>query len=102
MKLELESGRSIDEPTSDDILTNIEGEEFAILSIGPDSYIQTCEQRESPWEYELEYRAGCADKHYRATDGPITLDRVIEAFLRYLVGDPTWWSQFEWKRLDLD
>ncbi|WP_406697244.1 hypothetical protein V5E97_00265 [Singulisphaera sp. Ch08] len=56
--------------------------------------MQCGEQKEPPYEYELEYRDGFQDAHYRAVDGPITLDRVISAFIWYLQGDLTWRSRF--------
>ena len=99
MDLELASGRVIHEATSDDILAHIDGEEFVILSTAPDSFIQCGEQKEPPYEFELEYREGSQDRHYRAADGPITLDRVINAFIWYLQGHPAWRSGFQWERL---
>jgi len=100
MDLELASGRVVHDATSDDILAHIDGEEFAILSTGSESYIQCGEQNEPPYEYELEYRDGSKDRHYRAADGPITLDRVISAFIWYLQGDPAWRSKFNWERVE--
>jgi GGDEF domain-containing protein len=100
MDLELASGRVVRAATSDDILAHLDGEEFAILSTGPESYIQCGEQKEPPYEYELEYRDGSQDAHYRAADGPITLDRVISAFIWHLQGDPAWRLRFRWERIE--
>jgi hypothetical protein len=50
MELTLESGRVISDATEEDIRASIDGEEFAILSIDPNTYIQCAEQRESPSE----------------------------------------------------
>ena len=100
MNLELASGRVVQGATSDDILAHIDGEEFAILSADPGSYIQCGEQKEPPYEYEIEYRDGSQDRHYRAADGPITLDRVTSAFIWYLEGDPAWRSKFRWERIE--
>jgi hypothetical protein len=100
MDLELASGHVVHDATSDDILAYIVGEEFAILSTGPESYIQCGEQNEPPYEYELEYRDGSQDRHYRAADGPITLDRVISAFILYLQADPAWRARFRWEKIE--
>jgi hypothetical protein len=89
MKLELESGTVIDEATEADILTRIEGEEFAILGVDSDTYIQCAEDKGPPYEYVLEYQEGSLDRHFQATDGPVTLERVLSAFQRYLRNDPT-------------
>ena len=101
MDLEFESGRIIHEPTEGDILAQLEGEEFAILSSDPDTYIQCAEQSEPPYQYVLEYQGGSLAEHYRAADGPIPLDRVVSAFLKYLRGDESWRADFRWERMDL-
>lgn len=100
MVLELASGRIIHDATAEDILAHIDGEEFAILSIAPETYIQCAGQKEPPYEFELEYREGSKDRHYRAADGPITIDRVIAAFLGYLQGDPAWRFRFRWEQME--
>jgi hypothetical protein len=101
MDLELGSGRIIPSATEDDILCFVEGEDFVILSVEPNTYIQCAEQREPPYEYVLEYQAGSLDRHYQAADGPITLDRVISAFIKYLRGDQSWQTDFQWEKMDL-
>lgn len=101
MELTLESGQIIAEVTENDILSVIDGEDFAILAIDSDTYIQCAEQREPPYEYVLEYQDGSVDRHYQAADGPITLDRVISAFLKYLRNDLSWQSDFRWEKMDL-
>jgi hypothetical protein len=100
MDLELASGRVIRDVTPDDILAHLDGEEFAILSSGPETYIQCAGQNEPPYECELEYRDGSQANHFRVADGPITLDRVTSAFLGYLRGDPAWRSEFRWERVE--
>jgi hypothetical protein len=117
MDLQLGSGRVIRRPTKEEILCHVEGEEFTILSIDPDSYIQ-CSQLNylygSPMlvhrrgaihyekgHYDLEYQDGSLDTHFQAVDRPITMDRVQSAFLKYLRGDQTWRSDFCWQKMDL-
>jgi hypothetical protein len=100
MDLELASGRLIREVTSDDIRAHIDGEEFAVLSSDPEVYIQCAERKEPPYGFELEYREGSKNRHYRAADGPLTLDRVISAFIWYLNRDPAWRSRFRWEWMD--
>ena len=98
MELTLESGRVIADPEEDDIQASIGGEEFAILGPDADTYIQCAQQGD---EYILEYQDGSPDRHYMAADGPIALDQVIAAFVKYLREDPTWQSDFRWERVDL-
>lgn len=98
VKLELESGTQIDSVVLAD-LSRIEGEEFAILSIDADTYMQCADQEEG--EYLLEYQTGSIDQHFGAVDKPITLDRVMAAFGKYLNNDPSWVDDFKWELLDL-
>ena len=101
MELILESGKTIASATEQDILSLIEGEDFAILGIDPDTYIQCAEQREPPYEYILEYQDGSLDQHFSAVNGPITLERVLATFLKYLRRDSSWRADFEWERVEL-
>ncbi|WP_422928378.1 hypothetical protein [Singulisphaera sp. PoT] len=101
MDLDLESGRKIHQATEDDILAYVEGEDFAILSQDEDSYMQCAEQHEPPYEYLLEYQDRSIEQHYRATDEPISLDRVLSAFLKYKRGDESWREDFQWEKMDL-
>ena len=100
MNVQLESGKTIEGVTAES-LSQIKGEAFAILSIDDDTYIQCAEQVDPPDEYVLEYQAGSVDEHYSAVDEPITLDRVVAAFSKYLRGDPTWQGDFAWEKMDL-
>jgi hypothetical protein len=101
VELTLESGKVVRGATEDDILSSIEGEEFAILGVDADTYIQCAEQKEPPYEYVLEYQDGSVDKHFQAVDDPITFDRVVAAFIKYLRQDPSWRSDFKWEKLEL-
>jgi hypothetical protein len=101
MELILESGKTIASATEQDILSLIDGEDFAILGIDPDTYIQCAEQQEPPYEFILEYQDGSLDQHFSAVDGPVTLDRVINAFIKYLRQDASWRADFQWQREEL-
>jgi hypothetical protein len=101
MKLELESGTVVDDPTETDIMESIEGEGFAILGDDPMTYIQCATHAEKPGEYILEYQDGSLKRHFTAVDEPITLDRVLSAFTRYLRKDASWKSDFQWELDDL-
>ena len=101
VELTLESGRVIADVAEDDILASIEGEEFAILSADSNTYIQCAEQGEPPYEYVLEYQDGAPNRHYQAVDGPITLDRVVAAFVKYLRRDSSWRSDFRWEKMNV-
>jgi hypothetical protein len=100
VELTLASGRVITDATEDDVRA-IDGEAFAILGIDPDTYIQCAERNGAPPEYVLEYQDGSLDRHYQAVDGPITLDRVIAAFIKYLRRDSSWRSDFRWEKMEL-
>ena len=101
MDLELESGRVIRGATEEDILSYVEGEDFAILSTDLNTYIQCAEQKEPPYEYILEYQDGSLAAHFWAVDELITLDRVLSAFIKYLRGDQSWRADFRWEKMEL-
>ena len=101
MKLEVESGTVVDDPTEAEIRETIEGEGFAILGDDPMTYIQCATDEETPAAYILEYQDGSLKRHFRAVDDPITLDRVISAFTRYLRKDASWKADFKWELEDL-
>ena len=101
MDLTLESGAVIRDATEQDIRGRIEGEEFAILAAGDDTYLQCAKQNDAPSEYVLEFQEGDLGHHYRAVDDAVPLDRVITTFIKYLRGDESWQSDFEWQRMEL-
>ncbi len=98
MQLELDSGKHFREATEADILALIAGEQFAILSQNPGTYLQ-CAERDPPNDYVLEYQDGSTDFHYSATDAPISLERVQATFLKYLRGDISWLNDFRWEKI---
>jgi hypothetical protein len=101
LSLQLESGKLIKNVTEADIERLIEEEDFAILSRDDSTYIQCAEQSEPPYEYVLEYQNGSIQRHYRAVDEGIPLERVLAAFVNYLHGDESWRTDFRWEKLDL-
>jgi hypothetical protein len=101
MTLQLESGKLIKNVTEADLRRYLEGEEFAILAVDDDTYMQCAEQQDRPYEYVLEYQDGSLHQHYRAVDEPITQERVLAAMAKYLRGDASWRDEFEWEKVDL-
>ena len=101
MDLTLESGAVIRDATEQDIRGRIEGEEFAILAADDDTYLQCAKQNDEPSDYVLEFQEGDLGHHYRAVDDAVPLDRVIVTFIKYLRGDESWQSDFEWQRMEL-
>lgn len=70
--------------------------EFIILSETDQSYIQASGIGDGP--YDLEYREGGADRHFRCTRN-VTKTEVTDALLKYLGDDDTWKSWFPWMPL---
>lgn len=101
MELALESGRVMTDPTEADLRSAMADEQFAILGTEPDTYIQCAAIGDQPGHYILEYQDGSLDRHYQAGDGPITMDRVLSAFTKYLRRDASWLDDFRWEPLDL-
>jgi hypothetical protein len=97
------SDRTIHRVGESDILAWAESENcYGILSPIEDqmTYIQCAKQEEQM--YHLEYQDGSPDKHYRAADEQITLDRVQSAFGKFLRGDASWRTDFRWEKMDLE
>lgn len=80
-------------------LGRLDVDEFAVLAIEDQRYVQTF--RESESEYALEYREGSSATHFAATAN-VALDVVEAAFAAYIGGDfDAWKSAVEWKLLAL-
>jgi hypothetical protein len=103
MQLILESGKTIQNPSDEEIARSLPAEEFAILSDGPDShtYLQVGERKEPPWDLMLEYQIDSLDNHFRAIDKPLSMEAVILAFQKYARDDVSWTSDFHWERMEL-
>jgi hypothetical protein len=101
MNLELASGRILEMVSEENLRASLDGEEYAILGPNPDTYIQCAQGKERPDDYVLEYQDGSIARHYHAVDGPISMERVRAAFVKYRRGDPSWRFDFEWEKMDL-
>jgi hypothetical protein len=103
MQLFLESGKTVQNPSDEDIARHLPAEDFAILSDSAESstYLQVGERKEPPWDLIMEYQVGSLDNHFRATDSPLTIEVVIAAFQKYAKGDASWKADFHWKRIEL-
>jgi hypothetical protein len=98
--LELESGAVVRHVGEKDLAGHIEREDFAILMDGPLTYLQ-CAKQAPGSGYVIEYQDGSVKEHYGATGGPIAMDRVVSAFIKYLRRDPSWRGDFEWERVEI-
>jgi hypothetical protein len=97
MSLTFGSGKVKRDPAEEDIRGGLAGQEFAILALDPQTFIQCSSQGQPYGQYVLEYQHGSAHERYRATDPKITSDRVVKAFCKYLDGDETWRLDFRWE-----
>jgi hypothetical protein len=100
MDLELESGIVLRQVAEKDLADHIEREDFAILADGPQAYMQ-CAKQSPGLGYVLEYQDGSVKEHYAATGGPVALDRVVSAFIKYLRRDASWRTDFQWERVEI-
>jgi len=71
--------------------------EFIILSQDDQHYIQASGECEGP--YDLEYRDGGNDQHFRAA-GEFTKEQVEQVFVRYFKNDQ-WRTACRWEQLNL-
>ena len=105
MKLETESGTTIEQPTHEQIDSTlrelvISGGGFAILSQSEQVYIQTAENGEG--ECTLEYREGSEESHFCCTNEELSIDDVIGAFQEYANNHDAWKTRFPWRSLYTD
>ena len=100
MELSLSSGRVIAEVTEDAVQLGIQSEEFGTLGIDSHHYIRFERQKAPSCQYALEHQDGTIARRFQAIDGPITFDRVLSAFLKYLRRDITWQSDFQWESME--
>ena len=98
-RMTLTAADLINDPTEDDVLAAIEADEVCILASGQRSFIQ-CRQHEDA-AYQLEYHDGASDQHYEVVEFFVEKEAVQWAFLKYLLGDESWRSDFEWESVAL-
>ena len=111
MRLTLENGTVHENPDAVEIdnalrsLSWTTDNSFAILEKTDLTYMQTAQQDDPSGDpqnpfYVLEYQEGSLDQHFHAV-GPVSLERVIEAFVQFARGEDTWRQAFEWERMAL-
>jgi len=105
MKLETETGATIDNPSDEQIDSALRelvesGGGFAILSELEQVYIQTADN--GMGECTLEYREGSEENHYCSTSEELSIDEVIKAFQDYARSHKAWKNRFQWRPLYMD
>jgi hypothetical protein len=97
MKLFVETTGDVQDPSPADIARVLGGlDGIAILSRDELTYLQT---DGTPAEgFVLEYQAGSTEEHY-ACPCRLPLDEVIQAFLAYARGDPSWRTSLGWEKV---
>jgi hypothetical protein len=101
MQMTTESGHVVDNVGEAELLDAIDNEQFVILATSEFTFLQCAEPDRRDGDYVLEYQDGSLDKHFCATDKPLPIERVQEAFVKYLNGDPTWQIDFDWEKMNL-
>jgi thioredoxin 1 len=99
--MELEYGRTIDNPSPDTVREVIHGlhfpdDKFAILELTGNDFIQA--HLLDDGNFSVEFQEASITRHYRAPYPP-DADEVVAAFLSYLNRDNRWRTQFEWTRM---
>jgi hypothetical protein len=100
VKLILESGRTVSDPSAEDIAQALPVEGFAILSESTDamSYMQFAKGTR---RHQLEYQQDSIHNHFEATDTDLTIERIIGVFQKYASGDQSWRDDVCWKPMKL-
>lgn len=101
MKLEAAERISSDNVTEEQLNNAFQDDsargEFIILSQSEQVYIQASGEYNGP--YVMEYREGDGDHHFQCTQD-LSKEDVRSAFMKYLRGDTSWKTGFEWKPLE--
>ena len=101
MELELTNGDTFKDPDEESIeasLTNLKGEECAILRRSDKDFIQVVNIPKKGFILECPLDLGSGREHFNCCDG-LPLSRVVEAFLSYNRGDEAWRNQFGWRKM---
>ena len=95
-------GRVYEDPKKVDVSASIRGlrrgDSTVLDRVGEESgewYIQVWLRPDGP--FQLEYRAGTAAEHYQTRTASI--ERVVDAFFRWIDRDPAWTAAFEWTNI---
>lgn len=105
MRLQLEGGRVVENPTpatlADALRTlRVPGCEFAVLEADrPDFYMQTLKNQDG--SFFLEHHEGSLAKHYTVPYRLIDVEDIIDAFTSYLLQDDRWRQNYEWQKMEL-
>lgn len=102
MHLNVNEDLYLEDPSLDVIRQQVEllqADQYAILQRADEFYVQT--YRGSDGTYQLEYRAGSKEKHFR-TSSAASVDDVAQAFIRFASGLDDWQNLWTWKKLDFD
>src|SRR6266478_3079192 len=97
MRLRTSSGEIITDPTEDDISRVLSNEKWVVLEKEAGSYLEFSKSRD-PSRWRLGYQIGSLENHFRTVRASLTLEKVGRTFDKYLKGEETWQSDFEWER----
>ena len=89
-----------DAQTVDQELRKLKPDQFAILALAEQDYIQTYHNDDDT--YELEYRQGSSEQHFAIADHPASLQLVQETFQAFLNQSENWASAWEWEQIDFE
>ena len=103
MRLNINDTDHLDSPTESDIRKCIETlgvDQFVVLWQEEGFFVQSYHNADGT--FELEYRQGSADQHYKVESNKITVADVVRAFCLFLAGSEELVSCCDWELLDLD
>ena len=102
LRLQLESGRVVDAPSSDEIVEALQAlrlprNSYAVLERTGLDYMQVALQ--SSGELIIEFQDGALDRHYAARQA--SFPKVVAAFQAYAEGRLSWRAMFSWQKIRL-
>ena len=102
MKLETAEAIASNNVTKEELINAFKDDanrgEFVILTKGEHFFIQASGEYDGP--YIMEYREGDANHHFKCIQD-LSKENVQLAFIKYLEGDDSWKTDFEWKLLEI-
>lgn len=103
MMLNINDDRYCEAPTLvalEDALLGIAPEEFAILNVSEQHYLQTYRNEDDT--FVLEYRAGSPEAHFESVEPIDNLAQLVRVFSLYLQEDSAWKSLIDWQPVKFD
>jgi hypothetical protein len=100
MRLNINDSDHLESPTEAEVqkcVENLGADQFLVLGLEEGCFVQTYHHTDG--RYELEYRGGSADQHYKLDPAQITIADVLRAFGLFLTQSDALTTSWDWQLL---